>query len=123
MRGRIAAQMVSPLEAEFIQTEVGQARDQGVERSAALKALALAGAKSCQRRSLFGDWSSRRLTGSLSSGALRPIRRRLINGRALSRSSSGAIAAHLHRFDPIDRSPKLVGPINRDRIAALAQDR
>ena len=34
MGRRISAQMVPPLEAEFIQAEVGQARDQGVERSA-----------------------------------------------------------------------------------------
>src|SRR5271165_6104882 len=33
----------------------------------------------------------------------------------------GALLAHLRRLDPIDRSSRLVGPINPDGVAALAQ--
>ena len=33
----------------------------------------------------------------------------------------GAIFLHFRRLDPIDRSSHLVGPINSDGVAALAQ--
>ena len=41
--------------------------------------------------------------------------------RSSSSETTGAIAAHLRRLDPIDRSSRLVGPINPDGVAALAQ--
>src|ERR1700728_4286018 len=62
---------------------------------------------------------SRRLTGPWACATLRPIRPRSTSSlrRGLRR---GAIAAHLRRFDPIDRSSRLVGPIDHDGVAALA---
>src|SRR5271170_6190790 len=62
---------------------------------------------------------SRRLTGPWACAALRPIRPRLASllRRGLRR---GAIAAHLRRFDPIDRSSHFVGPVDPDGVASLA---
>jgi len=72
------------------------------------------------RRPNFGASPSRRPTGSLVRGAPRPIRRRFASRRRLN-VRRDAIVAHLRRVDPIDRSPRLVGPINPDGVAALAQ--
>jgi hypothetical protein len=61
----------------------------------------------------------RRLTGPLARAALRPIRPRFAS-RLRRGAQRGAIAPHLRRFDPIDRSSRFVGPIDPDGIAALA---
>src|SRR5208283_1845473 len=88
----------------------------------ALTTMAPAGPMPRRRRSLFAASSSRRLTRSLSSGAAKPIRWRLVSARRLIRRCE-ALAAHIRPLDPIDRSSGLVGPINRDRVAALAASR
>ena len=80
----------------------------------------LAGRMPRQSRSLFAASPSRRPTGSQARGALGPIRRRFASRRRLD-ARFGAIVAQLCRPDPIDRSSRLVGPINPDGIAALAQ--
>ena len=72
------------------------------------------------RRSLFRASPSRRLTGSPAWSAFGPIRRRFAGRPSLSRRYD-AIFAPLRLRDPIDRSSGLVGPINSDGVAALAQ--
>ena len=70
--------------------------------------------------SLSAASPSRRPTGSLPRGALRSIRWRFASRRRLN-VLCGAMFAQLRRLDPIDRSSRLVGPINTDGVAALAQ--
>ena len=73
-----------------------------------------------RRRSLFGTSPSRRPTGSQARGALGPIWLRFASRRRLNVRRS-PIFAHCRRLDPIDRSSRLVGSINPDGVAALAQ--
>ena len=82
--------------------------------------MAPAGLMPRRRRSPFGASPSRRPTGSQARDALGPIQRRFASRRHLS-VRRRAIFAHLRRRDPIDRSSRLVVPINPDGIAALAQ--
>src|SRR5271165_7086581 len=86
----------------------------------ALTAVEPAGPKPRRRRSLFRASPSRRPTISRARGALRPIRRRFASRRRLN-IRRGAIFLHFRRLDPIDRSSRLVGSINPDGVAALAQ--
>src|SRR5271165_1085361 len=82
--------------------------------------MALAGPMPRRPGSLSAASPSRRPTGSLPRGALRSIRWRFASGRRLN-VLCGAMFAQLRRLDPIDRSSRLVGPINTDGVAALAQ--
>src|SRR5271165_3039989 len=73
-----------------------------------------------RHRSIFRASPSRRPTGSLAHGTFRPIPRRFA-GRSRLNVRRCAIPAHLRLRDPIDRSSGLVGTINPDGVAALAQ--
>ncbi len=64
-------------------------------------------------------WPSSSPTGSQVRGALGRIRRFATRCRLNVRRP--AIVAPFDRLDPIDRSSRLVGPINPDGVAALAQ--
>jgi hypothetical protein len=82
--------------------------------------MAPAGPMPRRRRSLSAASPSRRPTRSRPRGGLGSIRRRLASRRRLN-VRRGAIVPLLRRLDPIDRSSRLVGPINPDGVAALAQ--
>ena len=64
--------------------------------------------------------SANSFTVALAHGTFRPIPRRFA-GRCRLNTRRRAIPAHLRRLNPIDRSSRLVGPINPDGVAALAQ--
>ena len=119
MGGSDPGQMVSPLEAKLVGVEAGRLATAASSLSRSDDNGAGLTEASPAPLALWRFAISRRLTGPWACAPLRPIRPRFA-GRLRRGVQRGAIAPHLRRFDPIDRSSRLVGPIDPDGVAALA---